>query len=154
MSESALRKSLLKNTPSLMHLIPVENSLGVGTPDLNGCINGYEFWAELKYVNYPKLRKTVVKLNHYTEDQKRWLIHRWITGGNVFLILQAENDMYIFANRKITLPGTLTRGQLQQQSDFWCKRRGINWGEFFNAIELLIQNRVNIDQRMVAGTLA
>ena len=41
-------KRLIQNIAQKAHFTRVESSTMNGIPDLNGCINGKEFWMELK----------------------------------------------------------------------------------------------------------
>ena len=70
--ESTMRARVVKALRSL-HAVSVENGVGVGTPDVN-CTT---CWIELKAVtkaNIPKREDTPVRLPHFTQQQKIWLI--------------------------------------------------------------------------------
>jgi hypothetical protein len=74
--ESKLSKLIQKNCNQI-HFTRIESSTMNGIPDLNGCINGYGFWMELKSdkVKYPKLSKWQIS----------W-INKHINYGGVVLI--------------------------------------------------------------------
>jgi hypothetical protein len=67
----------------------IENGIGIGTGDVTGVMWGDDFWAELKALNEsPAKPETVVKIPHYTQDQRNWIRGRGRAGGKVFLILK------------------------------------------------------------------
>ena len=74
--ESKLSRLIQKNCNQI-HFTRIESSTINGIPDLNGCINGYGFWMELKSdkVKYPKLSKWQIS----------W-INKHISFGGVVLI--------------------------------------------------------------------
>ena len=67
-------KKGLKN----VHLTRIENRVGVGTPDVNGCVDGKDFWLELKVIKGNSLR--------LSKFQKAWIYERLRVGGNVFVL--------------------------------------------------------------------
>lgn len=83
MSEKTMRSRVIKALKEL-HAIPIENHIIPGTPDIN-YNNG---WIELKYIkNWPKNEKTIVSINHFTAQQRRWLENRCQKNGNAYLLL-------------------------------------------------------------------
>jgi len=93
--ESALWKLVKRKIEAPgRHLVRVENPIGAGTPDVNYCIHGVEGWIELKEVNcFPKRASTVVKIGHYTPQQRLWIRRRGMSGGMVFLFLRELASM-------------------------------------------------------------
>ena len=52
----------------------VENPAYPGTPDVQ-FIGG---WIELKYLeDWPKRKETTVRIEHFTQQQRVWLLRRW-----------------------------------------------------------------------------
>jgi len=63
----------------------VENSANPGCPDVE-CLRG---WIELKYASaWPKQTDTVVRIDHYTQQQRNFLRRRWNAGGGAWLLLR------------------------------------------------------------------
>lgn len=64
----------------------IENSVGLGTPDVEGCIAGGQFWVELKvaqeYVRAPEV--TV----HLTARQAYRALRRTAAGGSSFILVR------------------------------------------------------------------
>lgn len=71
--------------------ISVENPAYPGTPD----VNYKEGWIELKWLRYwPDAE--VVRIDHFTPQQRVWLTRRWVKGGAAFLLLQVKMDWLLF----------------------------------------------------------
>lgn len=67
----------------------VENMVGPGTPDVE-YIGG---WIELKQVDeWPKREATPLRVDHFTPQQKAWLIRRRLRGGRAFVLIRVAND--------------------------------------------------------------
>ncbi len=99
--ESSLWRWLAKARISLgldLHMTRVENSVGSGMPDVEGCYKGVHFWIELKSVKRP-IRKTTLICPKFQPAQIPWLKRRALTGGNVFVLLQVGGG----SNRAIYL---------------------------------------------------
>ena len=60
------------------HLVRIESRVGLGIPDVNGCIDGKDFWLELKVIKGNSLR--------LSKFQKAWIYERLRVGGNVFVL--------------------------------------------------------------------
>jgi len=93
-----------------LHIRRIENLVGVGDPDVQGCYLGGYFDIELKTAARPARPSTQI-LNPNDEyirpEQKVWHRLRWLAGGNNFFLLQVGSGadgamMYL-------LPGTLWR---------------------------------------------
>ena len=60
------------------HLVRIESRVGLGIPDVNGCIDGKDFWLELKVIKGNSLR--------LSKFQKAWIYERLRSGGTVFVL--------------------------------------------------------------------
>lgn len=111
MAEKNQRATVVKGLKHL-HAKPVENSVGgSGTPDVN-CIPG---WIELKWLRaWPKNEDTVVRLDHYTNQQRLWLRKRWECGGGAWLLLQCRREWLLFNAPEAQEVGRLTRLELYE----------------------------------------
>lgn len=90
MKESAFWQLIKKNLKNV-HLQRIETGgTGRGIPDVNGCSDSIEFWAELKVVNSGKK----IRLR---PEQIGWLIQRSKHGGKTFIIVRAPNShIYLY----------------------------------------------------------
>lgn len=111
MSESGQRQRVIRALKSL-HAIPVENPIRAGTPDVN-CTAG---WIELKWVRrWPVRAATLVRIDHYTREQKRWLRKRHRAGGGAWLLLQCGREWLLFSGETAhDHVGNVTRHDLYQ----------------------------------------
>jgi|TARA_R100000149_G_C5808862_1_gene92955 hypothetical protein len=81
MKESELWSHLnrIQKTKNNWHLMRIESNTINGIPDVNGCINGIDFWLELK--------SKVVKNCGLSKYQINWHTDRLAAGGRVFILL-------------------------------------------------------------------
>ena len=100
--ESSLWATFKGVLPVDAHAVRVENSVEVGTPDVNLCIQyaeppctGQDFWIELKVQDPPKRKTTKFRCEHFTMEQRQWLAKRIQAGGKAYLLMQASNQ-YLF----------------------------------------------------------
>lgn len=109
MSEKALRRRVVTALKKL-DAVSVENSVYPGTPD----VNYMEGWIELKKISkWPKRVTTIIRINHFTPQQKVWLRRRWEAGGQVYLLLQVGQEFLLFPGDKAALLlGNVPRKQL------------------------------------------
>jgi hypothetical protein len=97
--ENRLWAWLSKAKPSYreaLHMTRVENSVGQGTPDVEGQLhgalakvgpNGGSFWIELKVAERPKRADANVRVK-FQPYQVPWLTRRDRAGGNAHLLIQ------------------------------------------------------------------
>src|ERR1044072_6780172 len=108
MSESDFRREFVFLTRAL-RAKPIENMLEAGTPDV---------WiapgaAELKGVrSWPARDTTIVRLDHYTDVQREWLLDRWNAGGGAWLVLRCKHEWLCWEAPEAQRVGFLTRHQL------------------------------------------
>ena len=76
--------SELKKAWPNVHFQRIETSVGLGIPDVNCCVNGVEFWLELKV--------SLGKRLAITKYQKAWILNRYKAGGLVFVLQKALSE--------------------------------------------------------------
>lgn len=107
MSETNFRHYVRDGLSKYGHIVQVENSILPGHPDTNYCIRSNSIFEELsegqagdmelKYIKeWPKREKTVVKIDHYTKEQRIWIFKRAMAFGSVFLFVQVKNEYFLF----------------------------------------------------------
>jgi len=111
MSERALRRRVVTALRSL-DAVSVENSVYPGTPD----VNYMEGWIELKKIRkWPERVTTIIRISHFTPQQKVWLRRRWEAGGQAYLLLQVGQEFLLFPGDKAALLlGNVPRKQLRE----------------------------------------
>ena len=90
MGEQADYKMLrMRMKQPLDRLERIENVVGVGTPDVNYCIEGMEGWIEIKSPTTPKRKGTpLFGSNHkLSQDQKNWFKRQCNAEGNGFILI-------------------------------------------------------------------
>lgn len=123
MSESDFRGTFCKLAAPL-DPVPIENLLtgetGVGMPDVE-FIGG---WAELKWKSeWPKRPRTPLRLDHYTQDQRDWLMRRWERGERTFLVLQIGQEWFFFSAPAAQRVGYLTRQELRDNATVYFAKK-------------------------------
>ncbi len=84
-----------------LHIQRVENSVGSGTPDVEGKLNGGDqFWIELKSTARPK-RDGPVRFK-VRDSQVEWMRRRAAVGGRPWLLLQVGSGR---AAERYLIPG-------------------------------------------------
>lgn len=70
--------------------VRVENPIHPGTPDVN-LVCG---WVELKSMpSWPVRAKSLLKISHFTAQQRVWLYRRWrFAPGSTYLLLEIRED--------------------------------------------------------------
>lgn len=92
MAESDQRSTVVKALKKL-DAVAVENPAYPGTPD----VNYVEGWIELKWLRrWPERQDTIVRIDHYTNQQKIFAVRRRRAGGNCWLLLQVRNQWLLF----------------------------------------------------------
>lgn len=90
--------------------VRIENSAGLGTPDVNH-IHG---WLELKWIpDWPRRPETVVRLDHYTPEQRAWHMRRTHAGGRVHVLLGVGGaSLLLWGDVAAQHLGRVPRGEL------------------------------------------
>jgi len=87
----------------------VENLVGASMPDVN-IVTG---WVELKRADgWPVRLTTPLRLDHYTDGQREWLLDRWNAGGGAWLCLKVRSEYFAWDAPAAQKVGFLTRKEL------------------------------------------
>lgn len=96
-SEKTFRAYMAKGLKPYGHIVQIENEILVGQPDTNYCVEGSEGNIELKYISeWPKRRGNIVRIHHYTKEQRMWIFKRAMALGSVFLFVKVVNEYFLF----------------------------------------------------------
>ena len=72
-----------------LNAVAVENPALPGTPD----VNYIEGWIELKWLrSWPKRKDTIVRIPHFTAQQRIWHFRRRRLGGQSWFLLQVRKE--------------------------------------------------------------
>ena len=84
-----------------------EDALNSGIPDLSYSGGGVHGWLELKWLEaWPKRDATIVKIDHYTKEQKHFLLSRGRAGGRCWLLLRVGREHLLFDHERAQdIPG-------------------------------------------------
>ena len=99
--------------------VSVENPAHPGTPDLNYA----DGWLELKWVKrVPAREDTVLALEHFTPQQRVWLLRRWRAGGNVHMLLCCAGEWMLFdGDVAVGVVGKSTLPELRERAKLTCQ---------------------------------
>lgn len=108
-----LRKHMARHGDRLER---VENVVGVGTPDVNYCIDGVEGWIELKSPKeplraYSKLFADNHKLN---QSQRNWFLRQRNAGGRGYILICTDKRWMLIDGKHADCINKLTAAQLLQ----------------------------------------
>lgn len=140
MAEKHFWSFLRGNMGRMGHLVRIENASALGTPDVNGCIRGLEFWWELKEMPAWTRDGEPFLIPHYTTEQRLWLRARHLAGGRAFLFLRIVKPRTLllfdamFAYEKV---GRVTREELERGA-IYRETGEMNVHELFAAMELAV----------------
>jgi len=108
------------------HIVRVENPANPGTPDVNACIEGVEFWSEQKQVpKLPKQSTTPVFTGCLRPEQVLWHVLRHRAGGRTFICgyVQETGDIFVIPGELAPKFNSMTLAELQEATlkveDMW-----------------------------------
>jgi len=115
--ETSASRKFRKKLPLGCHQVRVENPAGPGTPDLNCCLNGKEFWIEFKQVKtLPKRAATPVFTNCLEPHQALWAMLRTRAGGRVYVVgyVEESDEFFIIPGKLASEFNSMTLSQLKE----------------------------------------
>jgi hypothetical protein len=71
-----------------VHLVRIENTAGVGVPDVVVCCGGVDAWIELKVFHGKYL--------WIKNSQRIWTMRRYQAGGRSFILARGPSVMYLY----------------------------------------------------------
>lgn len=92
----------------------IENLIGVGFPDTNGCFSGSEFWMEIKAPQEPKRGSTpLFGSNHkLSVAQRNWFLRQRRAGGRGFIYIETDRRRLLLAGKHADAINELTVAEL------------------------------------------
>lgn len=119
------------------HIMRIENAVYSGTPDVNICVDGKETWLELKHIEeWPARDTTLVRVPHFTRQQRCWLHDRCMAGGKAYVWLSVGHKDYLLIDgldASMHL-GKVTKEELILKAELHYEDKKINWDQFIKHI--------------------
>lgn len=101
MAERDLWATMRDKVATHGHFERIENMVGIGRPDVNYCVNGFEGNIELKQVPaWPVKSEKVLEIKHFSPQQRLWIRKRVAAGGRVYVLLEVVRPVptyFLFA---------------------------------------------------------
>lgn len=135
MRESSLNQTIRTNVKKHPAIFAqrIENACGNGVPDLylKNKITGRSAWVENKLLKeFPKRADTVVKIDHYTAEQRLWLREH---GNGAWLFVQVGDEYFLFDHVAAQLVGAeLTQADWRRLAVDGGWKKPCPWGAFFS----------------------
>jgi hypothetical protein len=135
MSESDLWKAVKKGLEDAadlhIDLMRLENLVGEGMADVNGCRKGAEFWLELKHRDeLPKRECTAVFPDGIglRDSQVIWLYKRAKHGGRCYVLGKAGKEIFLVHGRHCRVFNSLGYLELVEKCEWhYCGRGRVDW---------------------------
>lgn len=106
--ESTLWNTLKRNLKKCSKVTwdRIENSAGTGMADVNLAYQHrdtglpLDVWIELKHVRKRPVRPGTPVRVKFQDTQPQWLLDRWVIGRNAYILLQVDNEYFLFKGNK------------------------------------------------------
>lgn len=126
MSEKRAFKKLKENLINDMtwrRLERVENVVGAGWPDSNGCFHGVEFWIEIKEPAEPKRTTTpLFGSNHkLSQEQMNWIKRQILSGGLAYIYIDTGKWRLLVGGSKADGVNGMTLEELKSSALWFAK---------------------------------
>ena len=115
-----------------------ENLTGSGVADVSFSLKHQNFrgngWIELKYADaWPRREATILRIRHFTDEQRRWLYKRYERGGGAYVFIQVGREFMLFTGVEMLLLGRKNKTwMLDNCCGYWYNR--INPTDFLKTI--------------------
>ena len=105
------------------HAIRIEDMYSTGIPDIN-FTGGWIESKDIPATRAPKRADTIVRLDHYTPQQRAWHMRRTLAGGKVYVALEVADAFFLFDARMAAahLGVDWTLADLSRRALIWSKR--------------------------------
>ena len=98
----------------------IENVVGIGTPDINYCIEGKEGWIELKQPTEPKKDTTpLFGSNHkLSQGQKNWFLRQFRAKGRGHILIATDKRWILISGALADHVNEMTVSDLVENSQW------------------------------------
>ncbi|MCK9231141.1 MAG: hypothetical protein RBS96_02535 [Dehalococcoidales bacterium] len=114
-SENGLKKTLYRKLRGLWIPTDIESPCSPGVPDIYYTNRVYKRmgWVELKYIHrWPINSQRILKVEHFTPQQKNWIRLNHKAGARVFLMIQVGKDYLIFDGETAQNVGAMNKHEM------------------------------------------
>lgn len=138
--------SLLKQSVLGAHLNRrldrIENSVGSGWPDANGCFEGIEFWIEVKEPEEPKRASTPLfgSSHKLGLEQRNWIKRQLNAGGLVYIYIDTGKNRMLISGALADVFNKMTLSEFIKTA-VWHASVPIRNAEKWEEIAHVIANR-------------
>lgn len=110
----------------------IENECGgAGIPDVSFGVAGRNGWMELKYLQaFPRREGTLVRIDHYTIAQKKWLRRRGRVAGDCWLFVRVADEWFLFDWLRAQEVTEWTSGEWREKANGHWQGR-MQWKELY-----------------------
>jgi len=91
MASEASMWTALRPVLKPLHPVRIESHMEPGIPD----VNYSQGWVELKYAERWPPRGGPLRVDHFTKEQRGWLVQRRKAGGRAFLLLKVGDEEWL-----------------------------------------------------------
>lgn len=107
-----------------------EDKFQKGIADVSFCQAGQAGWMELKHVSqWPAREKTLVRIPHYSDEQKEFLEKKGRCMGNTWLFIQVESDFLLYSHLPAQFLPDKTKTEMVELSTFFYEGR-LDYAQF------------------------
>lgn len=121
----------------------IESSNVKGIPDTCYCIRGKVGWIEYKYLEkFPHRKNTLVRLDHFTTEQRVFMHDYTMAGGKCFVFVQVEQEYFLFDGLDASMylsrsedSGGWRKADFYTKALLWWKQRDSKgWQKFLETL--------------------
>lgn len=107
-----------------------EDKFAKGIADVSFCQAGAAGWMELKHVSqWPARERTLVRIPHYSDEQKEFLEKKGKGMGNTWLFIQVESDFLLYDHKAAQFLPDRTKTEMVELATFFYERR-LDYAQF------------------------
>lgn len=135
-------KEALSNGKVERRLERVENIVGAGWPDCNGCFSGVEFWIEVKEPTEPKRSSTkLFGSNHkLSQEQMNWIKRQLLSGGLAYVYIDTGGWRLLIGGRIADSINDMTLDRLKAEA-LWIAKVPMKDKNHWEGIVDVVLNR-------------
>lgn len=141
MSEKQEYQHLKKNMPQGHdRLDRIENIAGIGTPDINYCIEGVEGWIEMKSARERSRPNSKLLKHKLIQGQMNWFLKQRNAKGRAYILIATDLRWILIDGRFADRINDFSVGQLLENADWWSRKPVPNFS--WNALRDVLRGKL------------